>query len=176
MDYKKIIVLFPLVCCLAFVVMVSSCGNNDKSAMNPGNTCYVEIINTIDTIKTILGNNIYGKATFFKNNELNIRSLNYLTEPEEGINYYRAITDLGKDTPANTRKLVIELAGNYTIDSTFYSVREFKYSSKKWNKVSDQGFIKATLESTSRAGTDSIRFWQLGYQISNTVFYTAHHR
>lgn len=170
--------LKPLLSVAFLFFLLTGCADNGKDKrMNTGNTCYVEIGNCIDTFKKVLEKNLYGKVTFYKNNELEIRSLNYLGEEEyPGMIFYKPISELGKDIPANTRKLKIELAGNYTIDSTYYSITQFRYVNKQWKKFSDQGWMKATMESTSRSGTDSIRFWQLGQQVMKNSFVTAHNK
>lgn len=177
MVYKRTtFVWMPLLAVVFSTVLLNSCtdGKQDKK-MNVSNTCYVEIVNTIDTVKKILEKNINYKATFYKDNQLDIRSFNYLDdENHPGILFYKPLSELGKDTPANTRKLQIEMSGNYTIDSTYYRITQYRYKNKKWDKFSDQGWMKVTLESTSRKGTDSIRFWQLGQQITNNSFVMAH--
>lgn len=179
MDYNKYTYRPLLVAVTAILLlMAAGCGGQEKQQkMNVNNTCYIEIDNTIDTIRKILGQNFFGKTSFYKKDKLEIRSLNYLgDEVYPDMVFYKPMSEIGKDTPQNTRKLKIELAGNYTVDSTYFSITQYHYKGKEWKKFSDQGWMKATLESSSRLGTDSIRFWQLSNQITNAALLMVHRK
>lgn len=170
MDFNKfckiltgmIIVVF----CLLFFI---GCTNKEKN--NVDNTFYVEFVNfTKDSLKQSISENIFGKVAYYKNYELKILSLNYVTEDFPNMHYFKKAEELGKDIKEHTKKLRLEFKGNYTVDSISYSLQKFTYSNNQWVKTSDMGFLKAT-NTYARAKEFAIN--EYGKQIvMNTVLYS----
>jgi hypothetical protein len=76
---------------------------------------------------------------------------------------------LNKIINEGTNKIRIEFKGNYTVDSTFYSIQKFRYLNDQWKKLSDIGFIKATTRNQQAAKTDLIWDLELTKQVTQTV-------
>jgi len=176
MDYRvlksrfKYGILFTLV-----TVTFFCCSENKKD--NVSNTYYVELINFRDSVKDYVSNNILGKVSFFKNNQLQIVSVNYMNDNYPDMHYYKSIEDTEAKQPGS-KKIRIELKGDYTADSTSYSIQRFKYKNDNWVKISDMGFIKATADAWKSAFAEptknnEIPMKQLAKQVvSNLVLAT----
>ena len=148
MVYRNRFMNIPVVFILCITVFFKSCTVKEK--MNEKNTYFVEIVNCKDTLEKFITAGIIGKTSYFKNKELQVISLNYVTEDHPDMHYFKGIKELVNPVKPGTRKIRIELAGNYTIDSTFYSLQKFIYNKNAWEKYSDMGFIKAwTSDGTS---------------------------
>ena len=172
MDYKilysglKFAILFSLVTVICF-----SCSEKGKN--NAANTYYVELVNFKDSVKDYVSKSIFGKVSYFKNNELQIVSVNYINDDYPDMHYYKTITDAEARQPGS-KKIRVELKGNYNLDSTWYSIQRFKYENENWVKISDMGFIKATAETRKNAFADprkenELPLKQLGNQIVNNL-------
>ena len=165
MDYKKIYKLFTV---LVLTSIIFGCSENKKN--NTDNTFYIELVNfKHDSLKKALSEGIFGKVSFYKNEKLEILSLNYITEDYSNMHYFKNADDLVENIEPNTRKIKIEFEGEYKGDSINYSLQKFMYKNKQWVKTSDMGFIKGftTLvrpENRLKDFTDQI--------IKNTVEYT----
>jgi len=172
MDYRILcsrLKYGTLICLLIFVFF--SCSEKEKS--NVSNTYYVELVNFRDSIKDHIANNIFGKVSFFKNNQLQIVSVNYINDDYPDMHYYKSIEDTEAKQPGS-KKVRIELKGNYTADSTLYSIQRFKYENDSWVKISDMGFIKATAETWKSAFAEPTKnnelpIKQLGSQVINNL-------
>jgi hypothetical protein len=124
-------------------ILFTSCTDYKKDKSNTDNTFYIELINfTHDSLKETLTKNIFGKASYYQNNKLQILSVNYLTDNLPEMHYFINAEVLKKDIQTNTKKIKIEFKGTYSLDSINYSLQKFNYNNKKWIKISDMGFIK----------------------------------
>ena len=154
---------------VAVVLFCASCLYQDKS--NTDNTYYIELVNfNHDSLKQNVSEKLFGKVSYYKNNELQIISVNYLTEDYPDMHFYKSAAELEKEIKPETKKIRIEFGGIFTIDSIKYSLQKFVYRDKKWKKTSDMGFITAinTYFKTSQYTID-----QFGKEILyNTVTYT----
>ncbi len=141
MDYKFLysrvisIIVFSLV-----IFQFYGCSEKDDTA----NTYYIEMINFKDTLKKYVSNNIIGKVSFIKNDRRMIVSVNYIEDDYPDMHYYKSVDEITKTIKPDSKKIRIELVGNYTTDSTMYSIQRFKYNKNEWVKISDMGFIKPT--------------------------------
>jgi hypothetical protein len=146
MDFKKLCNLWIGLVMLSFTVLFfSGCSNNNKEKSNTDNTFYIELVNfTNDSLKQTLSNNFFGKATYYKNDKLQILSVNYLTDDLPEMHYFKNADILGKNIADDTRKIRIEFKGNFSLDSIKYSLQKFRYNNKQWIKTSDMGEIKET--------------------------------
>jgi hypothetical protein len=167
MDFKKsylIIIAFA-----AFVLFFISCSDKEKS--NTDNTYYIDLVNfNHDSLKQSVSEKLFGKASYYKNNELQILSVNYLTEDYPDMHFYKNAAELKNEIKPETKKIRIEFGGTFTIDSIKYSLQKFVYRDKQWKKTSDMGFITAinTFYKTMKYTVD-----QFGKEISsNTFLYT----
>lgn len=143
MDYKIFInKLFRSVLTLLVIIIFFSCSQTGKN--NLSNTYYVEFINFNDSLKQFVANDLFGKVTYHKNNELKIVSLNYETDKYPDMHYFKNISDTGNEIKSETKKIRVEQIGNYSEDSINYSLQKYSYSNKQWVKVSDMGVIKKT--------------------------------
>lgn len=168
MDYKKnrnhgYITLFILVICIVF----SSC--SDKEKMNTGNTFYIDIVKCPDSLKQKILEGIVGKVSYHKNNKIQIMSLNYVTEDYPDMHYFKNIIEIDKTIKKGTNKIKIEFSGNFTTDSTFYSLQEFKYDKGVWKMTSDIGVIKANSTNRFLKGSDTFGYDELSNQVIRTA-------
>jgi hypothetical protein len=140
MDYKKLSVFFMLLCSILFF---TACNNKEKA--NIDNTFYVELVNfTKDSLKQKISENLFGKVSYYKNDKLQIMSLNYVTEDYPDMHFFKQVSELQKNIKENTKKIKMEFKGDYTVDSISYSLQKYVYTNNSWKKYSDMGFIKAT--------------------------------
>ena len=141
MDYNKI----AIKTCVFFIglLFLFAIGCSNEQKINTGNTYYVEIVNGADSLKQQLLAEIIGKTSYYKNNKLQIISLNYVTEDYPDMHYFKSAQELTPPIKKGVKKIRIEFAGNMTNDSTLYSIQKFTYNDDQWKKVSDLGFIKA---------------------------------
>lgn len=145
MGFKKLYNFLTVLTIIAFTVVFTT-GCSDKVKENTGNTYYIDLVNfTKDSLKQSIKENILGKVAYYdKNSRLQILSVNYVTDDYPNMHYFKSVEDIGSDIKAGTKKIKIEFAGEYTIDSIHYSIQKFVYNNKQWNKISDMGFLKAT--------------------------------
>jgi len=102
---------------------------------------YVELINFNDSLKKFVVSHINGKATYKKNNKIEIVSLNYITEEYPDMHYFQTIDKIKNTFEPGDKKIKVEFAGSYSIDSIRYSIQRYKYENNQWIKTSDMGFI-----------------------------------
>ncbi len=154
---------------MALFLFFTSCSDQENSNIN--NTFYIELVNfTNDSLKQNISEKIFGKVSYYKNNELQILSVNYLTDDYPDMHFYKNATELKKEIKPETKKIRIEFGGIFTRDSIKYSLQKFIYRDKQWKKTSDMGFITAT-NTYYRAKQFAVD--QFGKQIlNNTVTYT----
>lgn len=148
MDYKKNI---TMICSgiLFFGYLFFGCSDNKK--MTADNTYYVDVVCSFDSLQKKVVAGITGKTSYYKNNKLQILSMNYVTEDHPDMHYFENITTSKQPVKEGTRKIVLTITGNFTYDSTFYSIEKYNYNNEKWNKTSDMGLIQAV---TSTANID----------------------
>lgn len=140
MDSKRI--LFPVTLFFCFLFF-ESC--NDKEKNNTDNTFYVELVNfSNDSLLKKTQESLFGKVSYYQNNELKIISVNYITEDHPDMHFFRNAAELQKDIKESTRKIRMEFKGNYTPDSISYSLQKFIYSNNSWKRTSDMGTLRAT--------------------------------
>lgn len=140
MDYKLFSdKLIRSVLTLLVIIIFFSCSQREKD--NLSNTYYVEFINFNDSLKQFVANDLFGKVTYYKKNELKIVSLNYETDEYPDMHYFKNITEAGENIKPGIKKIKIEQVGNYSKDSINYSLQKYSYSNKQWVKVSDMGVI-----------------------------------
>lgn len=151
-----------------FILIIISCIScNKKDKENTDNTFFIEMDNfNNDSLKQSVSENIFGKASFYKNGKLEILSLNYITEEYENMHYFKRVEDIKKDIEDNTKKIEVEFIGNYSEDSISFSLKKYKYYNKEWIKISDMGFIKAT-NTYKKAKTMALS--EYGKHIVNTI-------
>jgi len=167
MDFKKSPLLFTAL--TVIIIVFASCSEQEKS--NTENTYYVDLVNfNNDSLKQNVSEKIFGKVSFYRNNKLEIVSVNYITEDFPQMHYFKNAAELGTEIKPETKKIRMEFGGIFTRDSITYSLQKFVYRDKQWIKTSDMGFIKAT-NTTYR--TKQFAIDQFGKQILNeTVVYT----
>jgi hypothetical protein len=142
MDYKN----NPLLRILFFAFLLTvmhACNEGVQKEKNIISVYYVDILNGEDSIKTGLAARVFGKVSFYKNDRITLVSKNYMTEVFPESHAYEPVNLLPAKIEPGTKKITVEFSGNFTVDSTYYAVRQFVYDKDKWNKVSDMGFIKA---------------------------------
>jgi len=141
-----------------------SCSDNNK--INTSNTFYLEVVNFKDSLDQYISDNIYGKVSYFKNNKLEVVSLNYITDEFPDMHYFKNTSELKNKIKEDTKKIKIEFTGNYSVDSIRYSMQKYKYSNNQWIKISDLGILKGTT-TYRRAKEYAIR--EFGKQIVNNI-------
>ena len=164
MDYKKHSLVF-YISALSLVFY----GCSDKQKMTSDNTYYVEVVSSSDSLKTKVVGGITGKISYYKNNQLQIVSLNYVTEDHPDMHYFKNIAELDQPVKKDTKKILITFAGNFTYDSTLYSIERFAYNAGKWNKISDLGFIKAITTNLRAVNTAPFEFNDLSNQVVKNI-------
>lgn len=144
MVYKKLFRFFTAFTFLFITVLfLISCNGKEKSSTE--NTFYIELVNfTNDSLKENVSENILGKVSFYKNEKLEILSVNYLTDDYPDMHYFKSAEALEKNIKPDTKKIRIEFGGAYSADSISYSLQKFLYSNNSWKKISDMGFMQAT--------------------------------
>ena len=167
MDFKKSPLFFTGL--VVIVLFFTSCTEQEKN--NTDNTYYIELVNfNHDSLKQNVSEKLFGKASYYKNDKLEIMSVNYITDDNPTMHFYKNVTELRKEVEPETKKIRIEFGGIFTRDSITYSLQKFVYRDKQWKKTSDMGFIKAT-NTYYRAKQFAVD--QFGNQIlNNTVTYT----
>ena len=167
MDFKRLPVFFTAL--IAVFIFFAACSDTEK--MNTDNTYYIELVNfNHDSLKQNVSQKLFGKASYYKDNKLEIISLNYLTEDSPTMHFYKNAAELEKEIKPETRKIRIEFGGIFTRDSIKYSLQKFIFRDKQWKKTSDMGFLTAnnTYYKTRQFAID-----QFGTEIlNNTVLYT----
>ena len=138
MDFKKLFFLFSLVPVFLFFI---GCSEQEKN--NTENTYYVDLVNfNNDSLKQNLSEKIFGKVSFYRNDKLEILSVNYVTENFTKMHFFKNAAELEKKIKPETKKVRIEFGGTFTRDSITYSLQKFIYRNNQWIKTSDMGFIK----------------------------------
>ncbi|MEO6255042.1 MAG: hypothetical protein ABIO79_17160 [Ferruginibacter sp.] len=167
MDFKKLYKYFPGLLIISFILpLTNGCSEVDKK--NIDNTYYVELVNfSKDSLKQVVSDKLFGKVAFYKNNKLEIMSLNYVTEDYPDMHYFNNSQGLGKEIKPETKKIKIEFLGEYAVDSISYSLQKFRYRNNQWVKTSDMGFLQARNEYKNFIIEEFAR--QIMY---NTVLYT----
>lgn len=142
MDFKNIFKYFTVLILTGLTITgIEGCTEKDKS--NIENTFYIELVNfKYDSLKNSLAENIFGKVSFYREKELEIVSLNYVTDDFPPMHYFRNAGMLKKEIRPETKKIRIEYKGEFSIDSINYSLQKFRYRNNEWVKTSDMGVIK----------------------------------
>ncbi len=139
MDFKNLLKYFAVL--IVTITGIFGCTKKEKSNME--NTFYIELVNfKYDSLKISLAENIFGKVSFYRDKELEIVSLNYVTDDFPPMHYFRNAEMLKKEIKAETKKIRIEFKGEFSIDSINYSLQKFRYRNNTWIKTSDMGVIK----------------------------------
>ena len=160
---------YPVIWVLLVLLTISGCSENSKTAQN---TFYIELINFNDSLRNYISANSFGKVVFYKNNQLEILSQNFITEEYQGMHYLEAIPSDDKNIKTGEKKIRVEFVGNYSVDSIRYSLQKYKFTDRKWSKISDLGVLKA-VTTFKKAKQFSIN--EFGKQIVSTVAtYTFH--
>ena len=163
MDFKKSYLFITAF--TATILFFTSCLDKEKS--NTDNTFYIELVNfNNDSLKQKVSEKIFGKVSYYKNKELQIISVNYLTEDYPDLHFYKNAAELEKEIKPETKKIRIEFGGIYTPDSIKYSLQKFIYRDKQWKKTSDMGFITGT---NTHYRTKQFAIDQYGKQILNNI-------
>lgn len=153
---------------LSFFTIVG-CSENNKPAED---TFYIELINFNDSLRNYISENTFGKAAFYKNNELTVLSQNFITEKYPGMHYLEAIPSDDRNIKTRENKIRVELVGNYSVDSIKYSLQKYKFKDNQWTKISDLGVLKAV---TTQKKAKMFSVNEFGKQIVLTVAeYTFH--
>lgn len=87
MVYKKIhkwVIIPAFIFCFVFYY-----GCNSKTKSNLQNTYYVELANcNSDSLKQSVSNGIFGKVSFYKDKQLQVLSINYVTDNLPEMHYF----------------------------------------------------------------------------------------
>lgn len=143
---------------------------SDERDKNLVNSYYVELVNFNDSLRQFISEGIAGKASFFKNNKLEVVSENYLTESYSDIHYFNIINKQEDNFRDGIKKIRVEFIGEYSIDSIRYRLQKYKYDNEQWNKISDMGTIIGT---TTFKRAKLFAFKDFVKQIiDNIVYYT----
>lgn len=153
-----------------FLLLLIISGCNNKQDNNEKDTYYVEFTNCNDSLLNLLNKEVNGKVSFYLNNQLNIRSLNYLTSNYPDMHFFKSAVELPASVEDGTKKIKVDFTGNLTNDSTYYSIRRYLFEKKEWKKVSDLGIIQAITRITSTKKTDPFNYMDLSRQV---IEYTA---
>ena len=167
MDFRRANRYFTGLITICFILLfITGCSEEKKN--NIDNTYYIELVNfTKDSLKQAVSNDLFGKVAYYKNNKLEIISLNYVTEDHAGTHYFYSAEELGKEIKPETKKIRIEFGGEYTVDSISFSLQKLIYSKNQWVKTSDMGFL------TARNYSKNFIIQDFATQImNNTVLYT----
>jgi len=169
MDYNMIGRYFTGLIITCTLLFLTGCSGKDKS--NIENTYYIELDNfTNDSLKQSVAQNIFGKVSYYKNKELKILSLNYVTEDYPDMHYFQNAEALTNEIKPGTKKVKITFSGEFTADSISYSLQKFTYKTNVWDKISDMGLIK---ERNSYKKSNQFAIQEFAIQIvNNTVVYT----
>lgn len=167
MDFKRSPLFFTVI--IIFLLFFAGCADQEK--ININNTYYIELVNfNHDSLKQSVSKKLFGKVSYYKNSELQIVSVNYITDYYPDMHFYKNAAELANKIKPETKKIRIEFGGKFTRDSIEYSLQKFIYRENKWIKTSDMGFIKAT---NTYSRTKQFAVDQFGKQIlNNTVTYT----
>ena len=97
MDFKKFFFLFSLVAVFLFFI---GCLEQQKS--NTENTYYVDLVNfNNDSLKQNLSEKFFGKVSFYRNDKLEILSVNYVTENFTKMHFFKNAAELEKKIGLN---------------------------------------------------------------------------
>lgn len=124
------------------IILFSSCSEKqDDKGMN---TFYIDLENfTSDSLRTSIEKGFFGKVSFYKDGGINIISENYITENLTEIHYFYNAEGLKGDIKDGTKKIKIEFMGDFSYDTISYSLQKYKFTNKKWVKISDIGVLKS---------------------------------
>ena len=145
MDYKN---LRKYLTVLGFIAILSGFifGCSDSQKDKTGETIYIDLVNfNDDSLKASVSEKIIGKVSFYRNNDIEVISENYVMEEFEKMHFFKNIDIVGKDIKPGTRKIRVEFGGKYTVDSVSVSLQKYTYETDKWVKKSDMGFVKSML-------------------------------
>ena len=157
---------------LFFFTILYFLGCNENQ--NNQHIYYIEVVNCSDSLKNELLANITGKTSFIKNNKVEIFSLNYITEKGPEMHYYKEIEKSSKNIKAGTKKISIEFSGDFTYDSTLYSIQKFTFIENQWKKTSDIGIIRAISTKGRTNKKERFEYPELVNQIVNNVATSTH--
>lgn len=164
MDYKRTSkIANKIVIVLVISFFVSRCS---ESATTGSKDFYIEFINFNDSLKNYLSSNSFGKVVFYKNNQLQILSQNFVTEQYGEMHSLKSLTDNKKDLKTGDKKIRVEFIEVYSVDSIKYSLQKYNYNNEQWNKISDLGVLKAV---TTYKKAKEFSVIEFGKQIINTM-------
>ena len=152
---------------LLSLIIFNKCSDAGKE--QNGTTYYIEIKNSNDSIKQRFMANITRYASYFENNQLKIMAVDYITGEHPDIHYYKPIDELNKAVDNGTLKILLTFKGNFTLDSTYYSIERFKYSKEQWTKFSDLGFIKAFSRNQGNLRSNMVWDEELVKQVTSSI-------
>ena len=160
MKYKGILVMVVLISLISCTGVTKKSGNN---------TFYIEYKTNNDTLKNILLNATSGKVSYFdKSKKFQIIPVSYLTEEFESAHYYK-IVDESIRPAENNIKYEITFSGRLLTDSTYYSIKKYKYKNGSWEPKSDMGAIKAHSNITGIHRKEYFDKKELGKIVINTI-------
>lgn len=141
MDYKKKLNKLLLILIVGSFVFYCSCDSKAKN--KKANTYYVELVNgKFDSLQQAVSNGVFGKVSFYKNKQLQILSLNYVTDDLPEMHYFNNINLLKNKIEEGTKKIQVTFIGSFTYDSVKYNLQKFIYTNRQWKKTSDMGIVK----------------------------------
>ncbi len=164
MDYRNFIKIY--FCLLVFGILIITGCNSNKSDDNLGETYYVELLNFNDSLKQNISSNIFGKVTYFKNEKLQLISVNFITEKYPDMHNFKSIDLTGKNIITGTKKIQLEFKGEYSIHSIKFSMQKFSYENNNWKKISDMGVLSVNT-TYKRAKMNAIE--EFSKQIANNI-------
>jgi hypothetical protein len=126
---------------LIFLFLIFFGCNNEKN--DSSNTFYVDYTCKNDTLLKVLNNATTGKASYFDNEkELQIVSLNYVTEDHPNTHYFKISDELPVKPELNTIKYEIIFNDSMINDSIAYSLKKYVYLNNGWQTKSLMGTFK----------------------------------
>lgn len=153
----------PVIWVLLSFLTITGCSENSKPAAD---TYYIELVNFNDSLRNYISTNAFGKVAFYKNNQLQILSQNFITEEYPRMHYLEVIPSDNSSIKTGANKIRVEFVGNYSVDSIRYSLQKYRFKDNQWNKISDLGVLKV-VTTFKKAKQFSIN--EFGKQIVNTV-------
>ena len=168
MGYK---IVYRYTVIITFSLFILFIFNKCSDAVNKknGTIYYIEIKNCNDSIKQRFMDNITRYISYFENNQLKTMAVDYVTGEHPDIHYYKPVDELNKAFDNGTLKIEVTFKGNFTLDSTYYSIERFKYTKEQWTKVSDLGFIKAFSRNQGNLRSNMVWEEELVKQVTSSI-------
>ncbi len=161
MDYKKV---KKIIITIAGIILFNGC--TDTTSSDKPTSYYIEFVNFNDSLERYISSNIFGKVAFYKDNKLEVISINYISDVSSDMHYFKNIKEAGEEVTFESKKIRVEFFGNYNVDSIRYSLQKYNYKNSEWNKISDIGILKGF---TTYKKAKEFAIKEFGTQIINNI-------